>query len=315
MSTKPTESQFLGCVLGQAIGDAVGAPYEGIPSDHVYWTMGPMHELLEEETDEPLLYTDDTQMMIGIVETLLDQGHIQEKRLCQAFVDNYDPERGYGRGARQILQAMEDGDDWKTITQTVFPGGSLGNGAAMRVAPIGILFCDDLDLVMEQAKLSALPTHVHPIGIEAAQLLALAVALVAREEKFSKKRFYRELLHRCESEELHWRLKLASQLGAGDTVGTLGNGLEAHRSVITSIACFTMTPRSFKRMMVRAVGQGDDTDTLAAMAGALGGAHLGLEGVPEQWLARLEDKHKGKTYLMEIGRRLYQLYLQRKESQ
>ena len=68
-----------------------------------------------------------------------------------------------------VIEAIAEGGDWRRIAASHFPGGSLGNGAAMRVAPIGLLFNHDLDRVMVEARLSALPTHIHPLGIEGAQ--------------------------------------------------------------------------------------------------------------------------------------------------
>ncbi len=92
---------------------------------------------------EEIWYTDDTQMAIGVAETLAAHGQIIQEYLCQAFVANYVPSRGYGRGARAILEAMEDGRDYRQVAEHYFPGGSFGNGAAMRVAPVGLMFRDD----------------------------------------------------------------------------------------------------------------------------------------------------------------------------
>jgi poly(ADP-ribose) glycohydrolase ARH3 len=175
---------FAGCLLGQAVGDGLGAPYEGLLPDMIYHDFGPSSELVKNPENETLYYTDDTQMMIGVAETLVERGHIEEETLCRAFAANYQPRPGYGKGARRVLEAMLEGGDWRELARSQFPGGSLGNGAAMRVAPVGLLFCDDLDRVWDQARLSALPTHVHPLGIEGAQLLALAVALAVRAPVF-----------------------------------------------------------------------------------------------------------------------------------
>jgi poly(ADP-ribose) glycohydrolase ARH3 len=308
LSTVPRD-RFLGCLLGQAVGDALGAPWEGMPADHVFWSFGPATELAGNPDDDPLLYTDDTQMMIAVAETLIDHGAINEEVLGKAFVVNYDPERGYGSGARRILEAMAAGKDGRRLAATIFPGGSLGNGAAMRAAPIGLFFCHDLDAVLEQARLSALPTHVHPLGIEGARLLALAVALVVREEGFDRKSFYSALLDHCQSEEFRWALTAASRLQRKHSLSFLGSSLEAHRSVPTAIACFSVGPDSYSDVIARAISLGDDTDTVAAMAGALAGAHLGLEGVPGRLLEQLEDGSKGRGYIVELAHRLHERYL------
>jgi poly(ADP-ribose) glycohydrolase ARH3 len=303
-----SEERFAGCLLGEAVGDGLGAPYEGLSADNLYWLCGVAVELVKNPSGDILYYTDDTQMLIGVAETLADHGRIVEEPLCQAFVANYQPERKYGRGARLVLEGMATGGDWRGIAANHFPGGSLGNGAAMRVAPVGLLFGDDLDRVWEEARLSALPTHVHPLGVEGAQILAAAVALAARQEHLGRKAFYNTLRRRAHTEEFRWALGAAARLRHGDTLSFLGNSLEAHRSVVTAIACFTSAPRSYEDAVARALGQGDDTDTLAAMTGALSGAHLGLDAIPPALLDKLEDGPKGRTYLRRLASRLYERY-------
>src|SRR5262249_52039866 len=154
----------------------LGAPYEGLFEDMIA-RMKPGDALLAEPPEGPLVYTDDTQMAIGVAEVLAEHGEIREEPLIAAFARNYEPHRGYGAGARKILEAARTGDDWRALAEGLFPGGSLGNGAAMRVAPVGLVFCDEFDRVSEEARRSARPTHLHPIGVDGARLLALAVAL------------------------------------------------------------------------------------------------------------------------------------------
>lgn len=300
--------RFLGCLLGQAVGDALGAPFEGLPADFVFWHAGPVGELLAKPPEGPLRYTDDTQMLIGVAEALLADGEIRPTSLMSRFAANYDPERGYGPGARQILEAAGRGEDWDRLADTIFPGGSFGNGAAMRVAPVGLVFAHDLDRVAEQAKASARPTHRHPLGVEGARLLALAVALAAQGPPLDRGAFYRELARGCREEEFLWQLRAARKTRDGDSLGFLGNSLPAHRSVVTAIACFTTCPKSFEWCVEKAITLGDDTDTLAAMAGALCGAYLGIEGVPTRWVGYLEGGPKGADYLRTLADGLYQLH-------
>src|SRR5262249_54506904 len=152
---------------------------------------------------------------------------IVEEVLCRAFVANYVPSRGYGRGARAVLDAMEDGRDYRQVAEEYFPGGSYGNGAAMRVAPGGLVFRDDRRRLWEQARLSALPTHRHPFGIEGAQLLALAVALCSQVERFDRAGFFAELLAACESAEYRAKLEEASRVQSPEDLAGLGNRIEA----------------------------------------------------------------------------------------
>lgn len=293
--------------MGLAVGDAVGAPYEGLPPDMIF-SMGPARSLVEAPSEKTLYYTDDTQMAIGVAETLIECGEIREESLCAAFQRNYDPARGYGQGARRIIEAMTAREDWRGLRQTLFPGGSLGNGAAMRVAPVGLMFCDDLDLAAAQAELSALPTHVHPLAVDGARLLALAVALAARGSPFRRKEFLAELGKRAQTEEFQWQLSVAAELSPDDTLIGFGNSLEAHRSVVTAICCFAASPNCYTETISRAIGQGNDTDTLAAMAGAMSGAHLGIAGIPRHLIESLEDNVMGRTYVAELADKLYQAH-------
>lgn len=314
MQARPTLEQFTGCLLGLAVGDAVGAPFEGLSPDNIYWGYGTGSALLEVPPGETICYTDDTEMTVSLAQTLTGHGRILEEPLCRAFADNYHPERGYGQGARLVIEAIVTGGNWRRVAAETFPGGSFGNGAAMRVAPIGLLFCHDLDRVMEQARLSALPTHVHPLGVEGAQLMAVAVALALRPGSLDRRAFYRELLRRAQSEEFRWAVSAAARLRRGDTVAFLGSSLEAHRSVVTAIACFVASPDSFEDAVSRAIGLGDDTDTLAAMTGALCGARLGLASVPARLLAALEDGPLGRSHIVRLGTLLHERHLTLTES-
>lgn len=293
--------------MGLAVGDALGAPYEGLPGAMVY-DLGPAAAIVEHASGKPLVYTDDTQMMIGVAETLVRCGRIDQDALAAAFARNYDPNRGYGPGAVLLLEAVVEGGDWRDLSTRFLPGGSYGNGAAMRVAPVGLVFCHDLDEVEAQAELSAVITHAHPLGVEGARLLAVAVALAARMRPLDHEAFYAELSGRARTEEFQWALSVAAELKPDDSVAALGNSLEAHRSVVTAIACFSASPESYSDGVSRAIGLGNDTDTLAAMAGAVSGAHLGAEAIPRRALDALEVGRKGRAYIEELARQLYDVH-------
>jgi poly(ADP-ribose) glycohydrolase ARH3 len=304
-SRAPRADRFAGCLLGLAVGDALGAPYEGLTHADIFFQFGSPDHLVKNPSGDALFYTDDTEMMIGVAETLVECGQIDEARLCRAFTENYHPERGYGQGARRIIEAMARAEDYRQLAANIFPGGSFGNGAAMRVAPVGLLFADARDELWEQARRSALPTHTHPLGIEGAQLLAFAIAWAVRSAAFDRRTFYRDLLGRATTEEFRWHIEIASQLKPGDSLAGLGSTLHAHRSVVTAIACFALAPGDFEAVMSRAIGLGDDTDTVAAMAGALVGAFAGVRTIPPQLLAKLEDgPGKGRAQIAELAAKL-----------
>ena len=298
MASIGISDRFLGCILGHAIGDAAGAPFEGLPADVVFREFGSIHRLLADDRNvETLYYTDDTEMTISVAEVLIEDGGIDVGRLAAAFGRNYNAGRGYGPGTRAILEAMREGEDWERLAREKFPGGSLGNGAAMRVAPVGLFYHREPEAVLEQARRSALPTHLHPVGIEAAQVMAAGVAHLLRATEFDRTEFFRALLAVAREDDLGYGLRIASRLTPDDSLGTLGHGLEAHRSVPTAIACFAMNPDSYIDTVSAAISLGGDTDTLAAMAGALSGAWLGVSKIPRHLIERLEDGEKGRGYL------------------
>lgn len=301
------QDRFRGCLLGLAIGDALGGKFEAQTADAIRARF-PSAAALIGYPQEEIWYTDDTQMAIGVAETLAAYGEIVEQRLCEAFVANYVPSRGYGRGARAVLDAMEDGRDYRQVAEQYFPGGSYGNGAAMRVAPIGLVFRDDRQRLWEQARLSALPTHVHFLGIEGAQLLAFAVALASQTDVFHRDAFFGELLSACQSEPYRERIERAAAVRSPDDLAGLGNRIEALESVPTAIASFGLTPDSFEKTIANVIFLGGDTDTLAAMAGAIAGAYLGASQLPQRLVGLLESSPKGREYLIELADKLANAY-------
>ncbi len=299
--------RFEGCLLGLALGDALGGKFEAQSADAIRARFPTVAHLIAYPQEE-IWYTDDTQMAIGVAETLVAHGQIIEQRLCEAFVANYVPSRGYGRRARAILEAMEEGRDHKQIAEQYFPGGSFGNGAAMRVAPVGLFFRDDHRLLWQQARASAQPTHLHPLGIEGAQLLALAVAICSRMEHFDREQFFAQLDSACESEPYRSKIAGARGVQAPAELAGLGNQIEALHSVPTAIASFALTPESFPETIGNVIFLGGDTDTLAAMAGALAGAFLGASKLPSRLVELLENSPKGRKYIQKLAGDLFTTY-------
>ena len=207
-----------------------------------------------------------------------------------------------------LLEAVIFGEDWRNLAATLFPGGSYGNGGAMRVAPVGLFFHEDLDRVWSEAGRLAAITHHHPLGIEGAQLLATAVALAVRGEAGDRDVLFGELLNRATEEEFQWSLRLANKLGPSDSLSTLGSGLEAHRSVVTSIACFAVSPDSYTGAIARALALGNDTDTLMAMTGASAEPHLSLTAIPEHLLSRLENGERGRDAIFAAAKQLHEKF-------
>lgn len=301
-------AQFEGCILGLACADAVASPYEGLPTGMVF-DMGPSDEIVKHASGKTIYYTDDTQMMISVVQTLIELKKIEIDHLAAKFAENYHPDRGYGQGAREIINAIGFGKDWNQVAKTIFNGeGSLGNGAAMRVAPVGLFFADDLQRVADEAALSAQVTHHHEIGVDSARLMAVATAFAANSQGqgFDKQQFLETLMGFAKTDEFQWQINLALQLPAFSSLVSFGNSLEAHRSLMTSVLCFADSPDDYSNAIARAIGQGDDVDTLAAMTGALSGARLGIERVPGHLVDALENESQGRDFLTGLARECFQ---------
>ena len=300
----PTRAdRFAGCLLGLAVADAVASPYEGLDAYAIHREFGGATQILREPAHAELSYTDDTEMTIGVAERLVADGRIDPDALADTFAVNFDRTRGYGPGAATILVAMAEGRRWQDVVGSVYPGGSYGNGAAMRVAPVGLLFHGDLDRVAAEAAASASVTHSHPLGIDGAVVLACAVAVLVTDAPFDHAAYCTALAARAATDEFRWQLTSAAKLGPADSI-LFGSGIEAHRSVVSAICCFGLDPDRYDRAVARALSMGGDVDTVAAMTGALAGTHGGLAAVPPHLLARLEDGPRGRGYLITLARHL-----------
>ncbi len=298
------EDRFVGCLLGLAVGDALGSHFEGQSPDSIHNRYAVPEALIQDPPKMPWRYTDDTQMAIGVAEALLKDHEVVEQSLCEAFAANYVPSRGYSHGTRLVLDAIRDGLDYRRWTNEYFPGGSFGNGAAMRVAPIGLVFHHDQDRLWEQARLSSLPTHVHPLGIEGAQLMALSVAICVNNPSIDKSNYLTVLHQSAETGEFQKKLQFAKKTVSRKDLARLGNGFAAQDSVVTAVSCFLLWPDSYEEAVSNAILLGGDTDTIAAMTGAISGAHLGVQAIPSNWINGLENDSRGRSYIVQLAQQL-----------
>src|SRR5690349_18966772 len=115
-----------GCLLGLALGDALGAPYEGGPLERLLWRLSGRTRQGE------MRWTDDTQMSLDLAESLAEKGALDPDDLAQRFARSYHWSRGYGPGAAKLLKRIACGADWREANRSVYPAGSYGNGGAMR---------------------------------------------------------------------------------------------------------------------------------------------------------------------------------------
>jgi ADP-ribosylglycohydrolase len=163
----------LDSLLGLSVGDAFGAQFFADDNRH----------LRGDETavpPPPWPWTDDTEMACNLVDILLRYDGVDQDALAAAFAARYDPYRGYGPGTVVLLRALRTGGSWRSVARAQFGGGgSMGNGAAMRVAPLGAHYPGDLDRAAAEAAASAEVTHAHPEGVAGAVAVAVAAAYAA----------------------------------------------------------------------------------------------------------------------------------------
>lgn len=292
-------ARVRGALLGTFVGDALGMPYEGAPSAAIPERLSMQEARLGRGT-----YTDDTEMMIVVAEALAE-GEIEPADLAQRFLDRHDPARGYGAGTLRVFAHWRDGIPVEEAAGKLFGGqGSLGNGAAMRVAPVGARLADDPGRLRDAAKRSARVTHAHPLGIDAAVAQAAAVGAATRgEEPLAT------ATAAAETDEMRRRLAdarrmlSASRPAPEEAAAALGNSSAGHESVPTALYAACAEP-DFESSVTFAVRCGGDTDTIGAMAGAVAGAMHGAGSIPARWLEPLEDGPRGRSHVDVLATRL-----------
>jgi ADP-ribosylglycohydrolase len=249
----------------------------------------------------PWYYSDDTVMALSIVEVLERHGRIEQEDLARLFAQCYqaDPYRGYGLSVRRVLEGIAGGDPWPASARSIYGGsGSMGNGGAMRVAPLGAYFADDLGEVVEQARASAEVTHAHPEGQAGAIATALAAAWAWRARTRPRPRPGLEMLElvldHTPDGEVRAGLGRALSLGFDVTVeaavAALGNGsrITAPDTVPFAVWCAARHIDDYAEALWTTVSAGGDNDTNCAIVGGIVVLANGWQSIPEGWLAARE---------------------------
>ncbi|XP_051502103.1 ADP-ribosylhydrolase ARH3 [Myxocyprinus asiaticus] len=338
-----TLSRFRGALVGAVLGDCIGGEFEGavdVPLDRVLLHLS----ALEDETrgDGILQFSDDTAMMRCVADSLLTRTEFDEQDMARRFAKEYNlaPGRGYGSGVIQVLRKLAS-PHLKDVFQPAraqFGGrGSFGNGGAMRAAPFALAFESPAD-VRRYSRLGAMLTHSCSLGYNGAVLQALAVHLSLQGALALPRDFINRLISEMEEVEkdetaqldakalnlsefpyctcLHRVKELMERntVSIEEVISELGNGIAALQSVPTAIFCVLhcLKPRDglperfggLERTIAYSLALGGDTDTIACMAGAIAGAHYGIESIPQSWQKCCEGVEEADV----LARRLYDLY-------
>ena len=297
-------SRFRGCLLGGAVGDALGMPTEVGPSRRrgqlireacgVDWVQtyrdSPNPKYLQAGQ-----YTDDTQQTICLAETLLaSDGHFNAElffRKLTRAVERF--HRGVGPSTKRVMGAIRNGA-LKALLRGEAASQSPTNGGAMRVAPVAMVYFWDPDRLMRIAQDATRATHAHPTSVAGACVQALLVAAAVREGSdldFGQLR-----------DDVSERIKdldpeLASLIHRSAVPLEDGMRCRVMDTVPAVARAFLANSDDFSTGVLAQVNSEGDTDTKAAMLGQLIGAQSGIESIPSKWLQGLEDGHRGRTYL------------------
>jgi ADP-ribosylglycohydrolase len=279
----------VSCSLeGLSVGDAFGEQFFHLPEgvENYVATHAP--------PSPPWPYTDDTQMALSIVSVLRQYGAIEQERLAESFAERYDPSRGYGPSMHGLLRSIRAGNPWKEAASSQFAGqGSFGNGAAMRVPPVGAFFAEAIDDVVEQASRSAQVTHTHPEAIAGSIAIAVAAAWAWRlrhsSTPVSRAEFLDLILPVVPISEVRRKIRWARDLSAAASVEAVvrllgnGTGLSAQDTVPFVLWCAGEQLNSYEQALwLTASGLGD-VDTTCAMVGGIVALSCGVEAIPTAW--------------------------------
>lgn len=288
-----------GALLGTFVGDALGMPFEGASPAQIPERLEMLDARLGRGT-----YTDDTQMAIALAESLLACGGIDALALGHAFAGAHDPRRGYGSGTTEVLRLVRTGAHPHDAAGLAFGGeGSQGNGAAMRIAPLAVLYANSPVALAEAARASARVTHAHPLAIDTAIAQAAAIAAA-----LNGKPSLEAALAIASTPQLTDRFDMARQLlearpRPAELAASLGNDSTGLHSVPTAVYS-AAAHESVDEAITFAVRCGGDTDTIGAMAGAIAAARTGASAIPSRWLSALEEGPKGRSHVESLADRL-----------
>ncbi|MEU3773429.1 ADP-ribosylglycohydrolase family protein [Streptomyces sp. NPDC032472] len=288
-SSERRYARALSSLRGLALGDALGSQY-----------FVPVNYPLLKRRELPAgagtwQWTDDTEMACSVVAVLAEHGRIDQDALANSFAHHHDFDRGYGPAVNRMLRLVREGEDWRTLAAELFNGqGSWGNGAAMRIAPLGAWYADDPEQATHQAEISAYTTHQHreavcgamavaaaaafaadPLGPPtAADLLDNVIALVPRSAVGAGLRRARDMLDYGDA------TTVAAVLGCGRRTS-------AHDTVPFALWSAARSLDDYERAFWTTAQVGGDVDTTCAIVGGVLGA-CGEALLPADWLARTE---------------------------
>lgn len=295
MNSPPQDRAAHSALDGLVTGDAFGDSWFTLSGENV-----------EEQWAErrlrptPWLWTDDSAMAFVLFAHLRTHGEVRPDGLAREFAAEYarDDGRKYGPSMHGVLRRIGEGEDFRGVTTGQFEGqGSYGNGAAMRVAPLGAWFREDPKAAAEQARLSALATHAHPEAVAGAVAVAVAAALAAAGEGQDappRAEFLREVASYVPRSDVGSGLLVAAGFPARTSVrhaaSVLGSGWRISAPDTVPFALWSAAGHldDLPEALWQTVAGWGDRDTTCAIAGGVVAARTGTDAVPPEWLTARE---------------------------
>jgi len=292
-------SRIAGCLVGLAIGDALGAPLEFLSRREVRrrFPQG-LRDLIASSLWSKGEYTDDTQMALLIAESLLEKKGFLASDVAQRFRAWARTAKDVGIQTRAVVNAAGYVDNPESCSTRYYADhreSSAGNGALMRCAPVALFYLNSPDQLTEASRASARVTHYDPKAQSACVILNVwiqaaicrrvrdarpeAIALLENDERF--------VWDRLKQIEIYEEADIAS---SGYTVHTL-----------EAAAWSFLTTGSYEEAVVRAANLGDDADTVAAVCGAIAGAYYGYASIPGRWRTQLKDEAQIREIALALG--------------
>jgi len=337
-----TLDQFVGCFLGLACGDALGAPVEEWSRDTIKTSIGFIKDFQTTILGRGII-TDDTQMTILLAESIIQNESFEPSHFAYQigeWMRRNDEGIEPARGASQVLslaaRRLYKGTYWKRSGEF-----SAGNAPAVRVTPLSLFhYKRDVETLLRDSADSAIPTHIDPLAVAGAQTFALAIHLLLKTkfDDFKPVEFLDSLAdslkpinERIADAIVEIKPRIATRefdesafLVPGSPhevtrfdrsmtleedireASALGTGKFIIQSLTASLFCFLTHPFDPESAILCAVNAGGDADTIGAMTGALAGTLNGAQSIPMRWLNELEKK----DYLIDLSNMLYDLAIE-----
>ncbi len=299
---KPIEklkSKYTGCLVGAAIGDALGKQNEGLKRKDIlesrYVTdYGKTHAGSPGEKLRAGQYTDDTEQMLVLAQSLIECNGFDAvdfaARIAKWGSDSLNDNAKkslVGPSSAAAIARLNSGITWKESGSEIPSCGS-----AMRVAPIG-LFYEDMDEIESNAILSSIPTHNSKGAIAGAVAVAVAVRSAILEKDCIG--ILKDITNRASKYDASLADRIELSFERKDTdpdrvFEEIGTSYMVYDTVPCSFYCFSRHFGSPGKAITEAVNAGGDTDSIACITGALCGALHGIHAFPEKWLKGLENR-------------------------